>query len=57
MTTLNFPSNPELNQTYQFGSKRWVWNGTYWKAVPPIDEDIGAEDIVARTLATLALQP
>ena len=28
---LNFPSNPNLNDTYSLGNKTWVWNGTYWE--------------------------
>ena len=27
---LNFPNSPSLNDTYSFGGKTWVWNGTYW---------------------------
>lgn len=30
MTTLNFPTNPDVNEEYAFGSKTWVWNGTVW---------------------------
>ena len=29
--TLNFPTNPTLNQTYSFGGKTWVWNGQGWQ--------------------------
>jgi len=31
MATLNFPTNPTLNQTYSFGGKTWVWNGQGWQ--------------------------
>ena len=31
MPTLNFPTNPTLNQTYSFGGKTWVWNGQGWQ--------------------------
>jgi filamentous hemagglutinin len=31
MATLNFPTNPVLNQTYSFGGKTWVWNGQGWQ--------------------------
>jgi len=27
---LDFPKNPELNQTYATGGKAWVWNGFAW---------------------------
>ena len=30
MPTLNFPSNPSVNDTYSFGGKTWIWNGSYW---------------------------
>lgn len=30
MSTLSFPSNPTLNDTYTFNGKTWVWNGSYW---------------------------
>jgi hypothetical protein len=30
MTTLSFPSNPSLNDTYTFGGKTWIYNGSYW---------------------------
>jgi hypothetical protein len=32
MTTINFPASPTLNQIYQAGLKKWIWNGTYWQA-------------------------
>jgi hypothetical protein len=30
MATINFPSNPVLNQEYTFNGKTWRWNGTGW---------------------------
>jgi Chaperone of endosialidase len=30
-TTLNFPSNPQTNDTYSFGGKTWTYNGSAWK--------------------------
>ena len=30
MPTLSFPSNPSLNDTYSFGGKTWIYNGSYW---------------------------
>ena len=30
MSTLSFPSNPSLNDTYTFGGKTWVYNGSAW---------------------------
>lgn len=29
-TSLNFPSNPQVNDTYTYGSVTWIWNGTTW---------------------------
>jgi hypothetical protein len=31
MSTLNFPTNPSLNDTYSFGTKTWIWNGAAWQ--------------------------
>lgn len=28
---INFPSSPALNQTYTYGSRTWVWNGSGWQ--------------------------
>jgi len=30
MPTLNFPSSPALNDSYSFGGKTWVYNGSAW---------------------------
>ena len=51
MTTINFPSNPVLDQTYEAGSKKWTWNGTYWKAISPTDRVgyTGSQGIVGFT--------
>jgi len=29
---INFPSNPQLNQTYTEGNRSWQWNGRFWQA-------------------------
>ena len=34
MATLNFPTNPSLNQLYSFGGKTWIWNGYGWQLSP-----------------------
>jgi hypothetical protein len=31
MSTLNFPTSPSLNDTYSFGTKTWIWNGSAWQ--------------------------
>lgn len=30
MATINFPANPSTNDTYSFGAKTWVYNGSAW---------------------------
>lgn len=30
MSTINFPTNPTLNQLYSFGVRTWQWNGAAW---------------------------
>jgi len=30
MSTLNFPTNPTVGQTYTLGQNVWVWNGSAW---------------------------
>lgn len=34
MPTLNFPTNPTLNQLYTFGGKTWIWTGQAWRLDP-----------------------
>lgn len=31
MAILNFPTSPNVNDTYSFGGKTWVWNGQGWQ--------------------------
>lgn len=33
MTTLNFPTNPTVGQTYDFGSYRYRWDGQKWSTI------------------------
>src|SRR6056300_772923 len=30
MAALDFPANPNVNDTYTANGKTWVWNGTSW---------------------------
>lgn len=30
MATLNFPSNPQIGDTYTIGTNTWTWNGAAW---------------------------
>ncbi len=31
--TINFPSNPALNQVYAFDSRSWQWDGAVWRSI------------------------
>ena len=31
MADLNFPSNPNVGDTYNIGTRTWVWNGNAWQ--------------------------
>jgi hypothetical protein len=33
-STLNFPTNPTLDQTYSFADKTWIWTGQAWRLQP-----------------------
>jgi hypothetical protein len=30
---IDFPNSPATNDTYSYGGKTWIWNGTAWQAV------------------------
>ena len=36
MATINFPANPQLNDTYTFLGRTWIYNGIGW-VVKPVD--------------------
>ena len=47
---LDFPSNPQLNDTYSFGGKTWRWNGNAWQlAATGAINDIPIGNITAST--------
>jgi hypothetical protein len=55
-TTLNFPTNPTLNQLYTFGGKTWIWTGQAWRLNPQGAINsiiIGNTDPAAGTFTTL----
>jgi hypothetical protein len=31
MATIDFPSSPVLGDTYTFGARTWIWNGSGWE--------------------------
>ena len=56
-TTLNFPTNPTLNQLYTFSGKTWIWTGQAWRLNPQGAINgiiIGNTDPAAGTFTTLA---
>ena len=55
-TTLNFPTNPTLNQLYTFSGKTWIWTGQAWRLNPQGAINgiiIGNTDPAAGTFTTL----
>jgi hypothetical protein len=32
MTAINFPDNPEIDDTFTVGDITWKWNGVVWKS-------------------------
>ena len=34
MPTVDWPSAPTTNQTYQFGQLFWIWTGDAWRSLP-----------------------
>jgi hypothetical protein len=56
-TTLNFPTNPTLNQLYTFSGKTWIWTGQAWRLNPQGAINgiiIGNTEPAAGTFTTLA---
>ena len=41
---LNFPSSPSVGDTYSFGSKSWIWNGSGWAIRTTLNETTGVEE-------------
>lgn len=31
---IDFPAGPSLNQTYTYGTRKWIWNGSVWISRP-----------------------
>jgi hypothetical protein len=47
---INFPSNPQVNDIYQFGLQEWKWDGTTWNiVVSPLTGPTGATGAVGPT--------
>ena len=64
MADLNFPSNPQVGDTYTIGTRTWVWNGNAWQiqsSITSLDPFTAVRGIfttstVAVTTASGALQ-
>lgn len=64
MADLNFPSNPQVGDTYTIGTRTWVWNGYGWQiqsSITSLDPFTAVRGIfttstVAVTTASGALQ-
>ena len=47
---INFPSTPQINETYQFGLQTWKWDGTTWNiVVSPLTGPTGATGVQGPT--------
>jgi hypothetical protein len=33
MSIINFPSNPTVNQVYNFAGRSWIWTGRSWRSI------------------------
>lgn len=41
---INFPDSPNLNDTYSFDDKTWIWNGYGWKIQIPTGFPVHVSD-------------
>lgn len=55
MPTINFPLSPALNDTYSFGGKTWVYNGTGWELTGSASESRAALDVPSKAEMTQAI--
>jgi len=56
MADLNFPSNPQVGDTYTIGNRTWIWNGNGWQiqsAITSLDPFTAVRGIF--TTSTLAV--
>lgn len=45
MTTINFPSNPQVDDVYGFGSRSWRYNGNAWVSSGQVTGFTGSQGI------------
>jgi hypothetical protein len=36
MSAIDFPDEPEVNDTFTVGSVTWKWDGSVWQSVPTV---------------------
>ena len=52
---MTFPSDPELNETYQVGAITWKWDGAKWVRLPgpsyTTDQKINKTESIALSVA------
>jgi hypothetical protein len=44
MSAIDFPDEPEVNDTFTVGSVTWKWDGSVWQSVPTIEVTTGNLD-------------
>jgi len=49
MPTINFPSGPSLNDTYNLGVRTWKWNGDAWALQPLTGGFTGSQGAIGYT--------
>ena len=49
MPTINFPSGPSTNDTYNLGLRTWKWNGEAWALQPLTGGFTGSQGVIGYT--------
>jgi len=57
MPTINFPSGPSLNDSYNLGTRTWKWNGEAWALQPLTGGFTGSAGAIGYTGSTGAIAP
>jgi hypothetical protein len=55
MPTINFPSGPSLNDSYNLGTRTWKWNGEAWALQPLTGGFTGSQGAIGYTGSAGAL--
>jgi hypothetical protein len=51
---INFPANPQINDTFTSGTTTWQWNGEAWIIAPPTNLDLSNIETDSFTSSTTA---